>query len=208
MPRHPDRRQTLALLAAAGGAALIPAVLVPGAARAEPVLGDIAMGDAAAPVTVVEYASFTCPHCASFHVNTWPRFKEAYVDTGKVRFILREVYFDKYGLWASMTARCGGEAGFYPMAEQFLKRQQVWTKVPEDQIPTEIKKIGRLNGLSDAQFNECLADSDYAKTLIDSYKSNATADDVTSTPTFMINGEKVSGNLPFDEFSALVDKHL
>jgi len=203
MPTHPDRRQTLALIGAAGLATLIPA-----AALAEPVMGDIVLGDHGAPVTVVEYASFTCPHCAAFHVGTFPQFKEAYIDTGKVKFILREVYFDKYGLWASMTARCGGEAAFYPMADQFLKKQQVWTKVPEDQIPAEIRKIARLNGLSDAQFNECLSNGDYATTLIESYRTNAAADDVSSTPTFIINGEKASGNLPFADFSALVDKHL
>jgi len=203
MPQHPDRRQTLALIGAVGLATLVPA-----SALAEPVMGDIALGEDSAPVTVIEYASFTCPHCAAFHIGTWPQFKEAYVDTGKVKFILREVYFDKYGLWASMTARCGGEAAFYPMAEQLLKKQQVWTKVPEDQIPNEIRKIARLNGLSDAQFNECLSDGDYANALIENYRSNATADDVTSTPTFLINGEKASGNLPFAEISALVDKHL
>ena len=104
MPRHFDRRQTLAMIAAATTATLLPA----NAALADPVLGDIVLGDDNAPVTVIEYASFTCPHCASFHINTWPRFKAEYIDTGKVRFILREVYFDRYGLWASMVARCGG----------------------------------------------------------------------------------------------------
>jgi len=203
MPNHPDRRHALALIAATGLAALLPAV-----AGAEPVIGDIVLGEDGAPVTVIEYASFTCPHCAAFHVGTWPQFKAAYVDTGKVKFILREVYFDKYGLWASMAARCGGAAAFYPMAEQFLKKQKVWTKVPEPQIPSEIKKIARLNGLSDAQFDQCLSDGDYAKALIEAYQTNATADDVRSTPTFLINGEKASGEMPFEAFSALVDKHL
>jgi len=208
MPNNPDRRRTLALLAATGAAVLLPTVLTPGAARAEPVLGDIVMGEAAAPVTIIEYASFTCPHCAAFAVETFPQVKQAYIDTGKARYILREVYFDKYGLWASMTARCGGEAAFYPMADQFLKKQKVWTGVSPDQIPAEIKKIGRLNGLSDAQFNACLSDSDYARTLVDTYKANATADGVTATPTFLINGEKASGEMSFEAFSALIEKHL
>ena len=203
MLTRPDRRQMLALTAAAIAAPLFPAV-----ALAEPATGDIVLGNADAKVTVIEYASFTCPHCAAFHADTWPQVKEAYVDTGKIRFILREVYFDKYGLWASMTARCGGEAGFYPMADQFLKKQKSWTGVAPEQIPAEIKKIGRLNGISDAQFNACLSDEAYAKTLIESYKTNAAADDVSSTPTFLINGEKASGAMDFEAFSALIDKHL
>jgi len=203
MLTRPHRRQMLALTAAAIAAPLFPAV-----AAAEPATGDIVLGNADAKVTVIEYASFTCPHCAAFHIETWPQVKEAYVDTGKIRFILREVYFDKYGLWASMTARCGGEAGFYPMADQFLKKQKAWTGVPPEQIPAEIKKIGRLNGISDAQFNACLSDEAYAKTLIEAYKTNATADGVNSTPTFLINGEKASGEMTFEAFSALIDKHL
>jgi protein-disulfide isomerase len=203
MPNQIDRRHMLAMIAAAGAATLLPA-----SAMAEPIMGDIVLGDEAAPVTVIEYASFTCPHCAAFHINTWPRFKAEYVDTGKVRFILREVYFDRYGLWASMVARCGGPDAFYPMADQFLKKQSVWAKVPEGQIGGEIQKIGRLNGLSADQLSACLSDQDYAKALVETYQQNSAADDVNSTPTFIINGEKHEGNMPFDELSALVDAAL
>ena len=107
-----------------------------------------------------------------------------------------------------MTARCGGADAFYPMADQFLKKQSVWAKVAENQIGGEIQKIGRLNGLSNDQLDACLADQDYAKALVDAYQKNAEADEISSTPTFIINGEKTSGNLPFDEISALVDVHL
>ena len=203
MPNQFDRRYLLAMIAATGAATLLPAI-----AMAEPIMGDVVLGDDAAPVTVIEYASFTCPHCARFHANTWPRFKAEYIDTGKVRFILREVYFDRYGLWASMIARCGGADAFYPMADQFLKKQNVWATVPDTQIGGEIQKIGRLNGLSASQLNACLSDQDYAKALIEAYQQNSAADDVRSTPTFIINGEKHEGNLPFDEFSALIDAAL
>ncbi len=126
MPNQFDRRQLLAMIAATGAVTLLPAASI-----AEPVMGDVVLGDDAAPVTVIEYASFTCGHCAAFHVDTWPQFRAEYIDTGKVRFILREVYFDRFGLWASMTARCGGAAAFYPMADQFLKKQHVWARAPE-----------------------------------------------------------------------------
>jgi protein-disulfide isomerase len=212
MPNQFDRRHLLAMIAAPAIAGIGAASLLPTAAMAEPaigpVMGDVVLGDDAAPVTVIEYASFTCQHCAAFHTGTWPQFKAEYVDTGKVRFILREVYFDRFGLWASMTARCGGADAFYPMADQFLKKQSVWARVPDDQIGGEIQKIGRLNGLSTDQLSACLSDQDYAKALVETYQQNSAADDVNSTPTFIINGEKHEGNMPFDEISALVDAAL
>ena len=107
-----------------------------------------------------------------------------------------------------MTARCGGADAFYRMADQFLKKQSVWAKVPEGQIGGEIQKIGRLNGLSADQLSACLSDQDYAKALVETYQQNSAADDVNSTPTFIINGEKHEGNMPFDEISALVDAAL
>lgn len=171
-----------------------------------PVVGDVVLGDPNAAVTIIEYASFTCPHCASFHQNTWPRFKEEYVDTGKVKFIMREVYFDKYGLWAGMTARCGGEKGYYPMVDTFLKKQSSWARSQD--VGAEIQKIGRRAGLSNDQLSACLADRDYAKTLLESYQKNAAEDAVRSTPTFIINGEQHSGSMSFEDFSKIVDAAL
>ncbi|HUF86547.1 MAG TPA: DsbA family protein [Thermohalobaculum sp.] len=203
MPMTLDRRRFLAVTGAAGALAALP---LP--ALAEPVMGDIALGADDAPVTVIEYASFTCPHCAAFHQQTWPKVKADYVDAGKVRFILREVYFDRYGLWASMVARCGGEQAFYPLAEAFLMKQDSWASVPEEQIGLEIAKIGRLNGLSNEQLDACLSDEDYARSLIEQYQANAGEHDVRSTPTFIINGDKHTGNLPYEEFAQLLDAEL
>lgn len=205
MPSHIDRRQTLGMIAVAGAATLLS---VTTALADDPIMGDIVLGDDAAPVTVIEYASFTCPHCADFHINTWPRFKAEYVDTGKVRFILREIYFDRYGLWASMVARCGGANAFYPVTDQLMKMQSVWTKVAPELIGGEIQKIGRLNGLSAEQLNACLSDQEYAKTLVETYQTNAVADEVTGTPAFLIDGEKIEGNIPFEQLAALVDARL
>ena len=167
------------------------------------VVGDVVLGDANAPVTVIEYASFTCPHCASFHLNVWDKFKENYIDTGKVKFIMREVYFDKYGLWASMTARCAGPEGFYAMTDVYLKTQNVWTRSPDR--AHAIRQIGRRAGVSDERLNACLSDREYAKALLDDYKKNARADDVRSTPTFVINGQKATGDMSYDAFVQLID---
>ncbi len=208
MPNQFDRRQLLAMIAAPAIAGVAAVTLLPATAMAEPVMGDVVLGDAAAPVTVIEYASVTCPHCAAFHVDTWPQFKAEYVDTGKVRFILREVYFDREGLWASMAARCGGAGAFYPMADQLMKKQLVWAKAARGNNRDEIRKIGRLNGLSTAQLDACFSDQEYTRALVEAYQSNAAADGVNSTPTFIINGAKHEGNMPFDQLAALVDAAL
>ena len=201
MTRPLTRRGALAL-----GTGFAAAAMLPGLAHAEPVIGDVVLGAEDAPVTVIEYASFTCPHCATFHIQTFPAIKEAYVDPGKVRFILREVYFDRFGLWASMVARCGGERGFYPISEQFMKQQDEWTRAED---PAEaIRRIGRINGLSNDQLDACLSDQDYARTLVERYQENAEADEVTSTPTFFVNGERHRGNMGVDEFSAILDAAL
>jgi len=84
---------------------------------------DMVMGAEDAPVEIIEYASFTCPHCARFHADVWPQLKADYVETGKVRFIYREVYFDRFGLWASMIARCGGEGRFFAFTDLIYKEQ-------------------------------------------------------------------------------------
>ena len=178
------------------------------AASAEPgyAMGDIVLGDPDAPLTVIEYASFTCPHCGSFALQTFPQVKEQYIDTGKVNFILREVYFDQYGLWASMVARCGGEKGFYPLAETFLSTQSTWTRA--DDIGHAIQQVGRRAGLSSDRLEQCLSDREFAKELLATYQENREADEVQSTPTFIINGEKFTGAMSFDQFSEILDAAL
>ena len=173
------------------------------AAAADYVLGDIALGDPDAPVTVYEYASFTCPHCATFHMQTFPEFREKYIDTGKVRFVLREVYFDQYGLWASMVARCGGEQGFYPLVDAFLGSQSNWTRAPD--IGHAIQQVGRRAGLSAERLQKCLSDRAFAKELLATYQENREADEVQSTPTFIVDGEKHTGAMSFEEFAAIID---
>lgn len=169
-------------------------------------MGDIPLGSPDAPLTVTEYFSFTCPHCAAFAVHTWPKVKEQYIDTGKVRWIMRDVYFDQYGLWASMVARCGGGEGYYPMVDTFLTTQSTWTRAPD--IGHAIEQVGRRAGLSAERLQQCMSDRDYAKALLETYQKNMKADDIKATPTFVINGVNHSGDMGFEQFSKLLDDAL
>ncbi|MGR3803345.1 DsbA family protein [Marinibacterium profundimaris] len=195
------------------------AQLLPGAAMAQDAdaaeaevdtstIVEMTMGAEDAPITMIEYASYTCPHCAAFHAGPFKQIKENYIDTGKVRFIYREVYFDRYGLWASMIARCAGEDRFFGMNDLIYSSQDEWTRAGDPQaIVAELKKMGKMAGLDDAALDACLQDGEKARTLVAWFQENAEADDVTGTPSFVIDGEKVS-NQPYADFAALFDEKL
>jgi protein-disulfide isomerase len=167
---------------------------------------DMTLGNPEAPVTVIEYASFTCPHCAAFHAGAYKQLKADYIDTGKINFIYREVYFDRYGLWASMIARCAGSPEkFFGMADLIYAGQSDWARAGEPAaIVEELRKIGRLAGLDGDAMEACLQDADKARTLVAWYQEKAGADGVESTPSFIINGKKYT-NMAYDEMAALLD---
>jgi protein-disulfide isomerase len=199
------RRAALAGAVALGLAAALPARAEDLAAKGY-ALGDMALGSPDAPVTVIEYASLTCPHCATFHAETFPVIKTKYIDSGKVRFVFREVYFDQYGLWASMIARCGGDATFHGYVTTFFEQQQQWARA--DDIVSELLRIGRLGGLPAEKMDACLRDEAFLNRLVADYQANATADGIRSTPTFLVNGESHTGALSVEAFSAILDAAL
>ena len=169
---------------------------------------EMMIGSEDAPITVIEYASFTCPHCASFHRETFQPLKENYIDTGKVKFVFREVYFDKYGLWASLLARCGGRDAFFPMTDIFLTEQRQWSRAGDDlSVIRELRKLARVAGMEEAQIESCLQDRDKVRALVEWYKTNATADGVRSTPSFLIEGT-MHENMSYAEFSELLDEKI
>lgn len=166
---------------------------------------DMMIGNPDAKVTVIEYASYTCPHCASFHAGTYKDLKRDYIDTGKINFVFREVYFDRYGLWASMIARCAGPDKFFGMTDLMFKNQSQWTRAGEPAaIIDELRKIGRLAGMDGDTLEACLNDDEKAKTLVAWYQEKAGADNIDSTPSFVINGKKHS-NMSFVEMSEILD---
>lgn len=204
-----DRRQTLALAAAAFAAAALPG-LVPGiaAAQATPAVPDMTIGKDDAPVTMVEYAMFTCPHCAAFNQEVLPQIKANYIDTGKVKLVFREVYFNKPSLWAAMIARCAPSDRYFGIADLLFQRQTDWaTATDENEMVGKLMSIGRQAGMTDAQMNACLQDRALAEALVAAYQKHAEADGIDATPVFIINGVKVD-NAPYEEIARKLDEAL
>lgn len=169
---------------------------------------EMTLGSEDAPVEVIEYASYTCPHCASFHNNVFKSLRSDYIDTGKVHFVYREVYFDRYGLWASMVARCGGEMRFFGISEILYAEQSDWLASRDPAtIADELRKIGRKAGLEQETLDACLSDAAKAETLVAWYQENAQADDIDSTPSFIIDGTKYT-NMGYEEFSRILNEKL
>lgn len=169
---------------------------------------DIALGQEDAPLTIIEYASFTCGHCANFHQENWPKLKSEYVDTGKVRFIQRDVYFDAVGLWAGILARCGGDDKYYAVSDMLFDDQKKWLSGGSgDEIASNLRKIGLKAGMSEEQMTACWDDKGTAESLIKTFQDNATADEIEATPTFIIGEEKVM-NQPWEEMKKIIDDKL
>lgn len=169
---------------------------------------EMVMGDENAPVEVIEYASFTCPHCQAFHEESFKKLKKDYIDTGKVRFIYREVYFDRYGLWASMIARCAGPDRFFGVTDLIYDGQSEWARAGDPQaIVGELRKIGRLAGLTDDELDVCLQDGEKAQALVTWYQANVEKDEITGTPSFIVNGKKVA-NQKWEDFKAILDAEI
>ena len=169
---------------------------------------EMVQGAEDAPVEIIEYASYTCPHCASFHEGPYKQLKKDFIDTGKVKFIYREVYFDRPGLWASMVARCGGSEKFFGMTDLIFKDQSTWARAEgAAEIVGALRKIARLAGVSDEQLDACRQDGTKAETLYTWYRENVERDGITATPSFIVNGEKVS-NQSYDDFKALIEDKL
>lgn len=188
-----------------------------GAANAQEAASDIdtsnivemQLGNPDAPVTVIEYASYTCPHCASFHAGAYKQLKADYIDTGKINFIYREVYFDRFGLWASAIARCAGTPEtFFGITDLLYAGQSEWARAgggDPAQIADGLRKIGRLAGLDGDTLEACLTDADNLRALVAWYQQNAAEDGINSTPSFVINGTKYN-NMAYSEMSRLIDE--
>ena len=169
-------------------------------------LGDVALGPDNAPVTIIEYASMTCPHCAHFALTTFPEIKEKYIDTGKVRFILREFPFDPRAAGAFMLARCAGNDKFFPVVDLLFRTQESWagSNDPLHALVASLKQAG----FTEEKVKECLANQKVLDGIEWVRKRATDKFQVDSTPTFFINGQKFNGAMSFDEMAKLIDPLL
>ncbi|WHS32551.1 DsbA family protein [Brucella sp. NM4] len=221
MPAVLNRRHVISLagsaaagLAFAGASATgalaqdrAPEGTVDAAKIAEPgKLKDMVYGKADAPVTIIEYASLTCPHCAEFTINTLPKIKEKYIDTGKARLIFREFPFDPRATAAFMLARCAPEDRYFPMVDVFFKQQQQWATAEDGEAA--LLQIAKLAGFTQESFKACLTNQQVLDDVRATMERGSKDYGVNATPTFFINGQKYAGALSVDEMSAIIDKLL
>jgi len=161
-------------------------------------LPDLSLGNASAPITVVEYASMTCSHCAHFHNTVWPKVKEKYVDTGKVRFVIREFPLDNLAAAASMLARCAGGAKTYPLIAALFAKQDQWAFV-RPPLPA-LFKFAKQAGFTQESFDKCLSDQKLLDNIT-AIRTRAVENfGVGATPTFFINGKKLTAAPTIEEF--------
>ncbi len=174
-----------------------------GNATLEEAMAEKSMGRADAPVTMIEYASLTCSHCAAFHNETLPEIKKNYIDTGKVRLVYHDFPLGQLAMAAAMVARCSGEKNFFPMIGALFSSQKSWA---HSNTPLEaLAGIARLSGMSEDDVDDCIDNEQ----LFGALKSRADQDGkrlgIQSTPTFFVEGTKVPGNLPYKDFKEVLD---
>jgi protein-disulfide isomerase len=209
------RRDVLLGISTIALTAALAAVPFPGLAQAQTFssaelmqagpLGDKVLGDEKAPVTIIEYASATCSHCADFTVKTFPQIKQKYIDTGKVRFIFREFPFDPVAAGAFMLARCAPEDKYFPVLDLLFHTQRQWAvEKPLGPLLTVAKQAG----YTEETFKACLAN----QTVLDGIEwvrnRGAEKFKVDSTPTFFVNGQIYKGALSVEEFDKIIQPYL
>jgi protein-disulfide isomerase len=171
-------------------------------------LGDMALGSPTATVTIIEYASMTCPHCAHFHDKVYPTLKSEYIDTGKVKFIFREFPLDVKAAAGSMLARCVAKTDpskYFAVVEILFRTQETW--VPNDTV-AELRRVGRQAGLSDQTVDGCLADQKILEAIKKTQEHAYEKLKVNSTPTFFVNGTVLKGGAEIEEFRKVLDPLL
>jgi protein-disulfide isomerase len=165
-----------------------------------------ALGDTNAPVTMIEYASLTCPHCAHFHNEVLPDLKERYIETGKVRLVYRDFPLDERALMAATLAHCAGPERYFGFLDVLFQTQNGWARA--DDPVAALKKLGKLGGMSDEQMDQCLADQQLADGILQTRLDGQNQHDVRSTPTLVINDEVYAGSRSIEELSAVIDPLL
>jgi protein-disulfide isomerase len=205
-------RKRAALLSGGGAIVLAAFILAFGGmdiavSQWEPNLTELdrVIGEEDAPVTIVEYASFTCGHCARFHTDTLPELKAEYIDDGTARLVFRDFPLDGLALRASMLAHCAAPEQYFTLVDVLFATQQQWVSSPD---PLQaLANIGRQAGIGEADFQACMEDEALADRILRRAREAEERYGIDSTPSFVINGEPLIGNQPIDRFRSAIDRY-
>lgn len=185
---------------------LQPTLAIAAIANNDDAMKEMVIGDENAQITVIEYASLGCPHCANFHMTTYQDIKKNYIDTGKVKFIYRDFPLGTPALAASMIARCSGSAKYFGMIDIFFRGQKQWSQAEN---PMEaLKKIARFGGMSIADVDVCLQNQELLDYIQNTARDGGEKHKINSTPSFVVDGETISGGMPYEDFKKILDKAL
>jgi protein-disulfide isomerase len=165
---------------------------------------DRILGDKDAPITILEYASLTCPHCMHFAVDVLPALKKKWIDTGKARLVMRDYPLDGLALRAAMVARCAPADKFYPFIETLFQTQDKWATAKDPQA--ELQRLALMGGMGKKQFDDCLADKKMENEVVGSRLVATQKLNVNATPTFFINGTKFDGEPTVEAFDTVLSK--
>jgi len=163
---------------------------------------DRILGNPEAPITIVEYASMTCPHCAHFQDDVLPEIRKKWIDTGKAKLVLRDFPLDEPALRAAMIARCAPPDRYYAFADTFFAAQEKWVKASD--YREALARLAKLGGLGKDEFDSCLKDTALENRIVESRLVASKELDVNSTPTFFVNGSKFTGAPTVEEFDKLL----
>jgi protein-disulfide isomerase len=195
----------LCIIAAPPGAARVAAAgIAPG--DAQPLLDigkdDRILGNPGAPITIVEYASMTCPHCAHFADEVLPEIKKKWIDTGKAKLVLRDFPLDESALKASMIARCAPPDRFYAFIDTLFSTQEQWVMASDYQAA--LARLAKLGGMGKDEFDACLANKTLENKIVEGRLVASKQLDVNATPTFFVNGTKFDGVPTLEAFDKLL----
>jgi protein-disulfide isomerase len=193
------RRSFLAAVAAAVAA---PKIALAQEISLEKAMAERVIGKADAPITIIEYASLTCPHCARFHKETLPKLKAGFIDAGKVKLIYRDFPFDGLALRAAAMARCAPPERYFAVLDTLFQQQENWSRA-RDPLAA-LGNIGKLAGMSQAMVDACFKDTRLMDAITQVRLDGEKTHGVSSTPTFIIGDKKISGAEPFETFDKLL----
>ena len=188
------------------GLVLLFAVIQPGVASSEAILEERSLGADDAPVTMIEYSSLTCPHCAEFHATTLPKIKEQYVEPGKVRLVYRDFPLDPLATAAAMLPHCVEPNRYFGLLEGLFRSQSTWAGSQEP--AKELERLSRFAGLSPAAFQSCINNKELLQAIQQRAEAARKEYNITSTPTFIIDGRKIVGATGFEEFQKVIEQQL